>query len=359
MEYITLDQIINKCKEIKNKKIKDILLDSNNLLISADKGKLGNLIQKGVFNIEVNNNSAPDFEKLGIELKVTGLIKYKKVDAEGRKYKAKERISLGMINYNSILDETTFKQSHIYLKMKKTLYVFYEYRYDKPMSEWKIIDYKYVELDSSSNIETLINDYSIIYSKIKDGKADELSESLTKQLGACTKGDGKTLVKQPNSDNLVKPRAFSWKPNYVNKIFYSEGKEVLESDVMDFIINKVQPFKNMRIENIYQQLNIEIPKSKNQKNKILNQMMGVTSYSQIPNIKQSIFKIKNIELKNNGKLKEEIGLMNVNSKEFINDVPFDESELYTFLISYKFLFIIWQKKDNDTFLKDVVFFWVR
>lgn len=356
MGYTTLEQIIEKCKEIKNKKIKDILPQLDSISITADKGKLGNLIQKEVFHIEVNNNSAPDFEKLGIELKVTGLIKYKKVDAEGRKYKAKERISLGMINYNSILDETTFEKSHIYLKMKKTLYVFYEYRYDKPMSEWKIIDYKYVELDSSNNIKTLIDDYSIIYSKIKDGKAEELSESLTKQLGACTKGDGKTLVKQPNSDITVKPRAFSWKPNYVNKIFYSEGVEVQESDVMDFIINKIQPFKNQTIKNIYGHLNIEMPDSKNQKHKILNELLGVTSYSEIPNIKQSVFKIKNIELKNNGKLKEEIGLMNVNSKEFIDNVPFEESELYTFLISYKFLFILWQKNYNDTLLKDVVLF---
>jgi DNA mismatch repair protein MutH len=134
LEYTSLEQILKKCEEIKNKKVKDIV-SQENILISADKGKLGNLIQKEVFHIEVNNNSAPDFEELGIELKVTGLIKYKKPDNVGRKYKAKERISLGMINYGSILDEPTFEKSHIYFKMKKTLYIFYEYRYDKPMSE--------------------------------------------------------------------------------------------------------------------------------------------------------------------------------------------------------------------------------
>jgi DNA mismatch repair protein MutH len=64
-------------------------------------------------------------------------------------------------------------------------------------------------LDLSTNIKTLTEDYDVIFSKIKDGKAEELSEGLTKQLGACTKGTGKSLVKQPNSETLVKPRAFS------------------------------------------------------------------------------------------------------------------------------------------------------
>jgi adenylyl- and sulfurtransferase ThiI len=109
---------------------------------------------------------------------------------------------------------------------------------------------------------------------------------------------------------------------------------------MNFIIDKIQPFKGMSINDIYQNKNIEVPNSKNQKHKIINQIMGVSSYSEIPNIKQSVFKIKNVELKNTGKLKEQIGLINVNSKEFIDNIPFDESELYTFLISYKFLFIV-------------------
>jgi adenylyl- and sulfurtransferase ThiI len=109
---------------------------------------------------------------------------------------------------------------------------------------------------------------------------------------------------------------------------------------MNFIIDKIQPFKGMSMINIYQKLNIEISNDKNQKVKIINKIMGVDSYSKIPNIKQSIFKIKNIELKNTGKLKEEIGLMNVNLREFIDNIPFDESELYTFLTSYKFLFIV-------------------
>jgi hypothetical protein len=134
MEYTTLDQIIKKCAEIKNKKIKDILT-SQNVLESQDKLQLENLIKKEVFNIKLQKNNPNNFEKLGIQLKVNGLIKYKKPDNEGRKYKAKEIISLGSISDQSILDEPNFEKSALYNQMQKTLYVFYEYRYDKPMSE--------------------------------------------------------------------------------------------------------------------------------------------------------------------------------------------------------------------------------
>ena len=346
MEYTTLDQIIKKCAEIKNKKIKDILT-SQNILESQDKLQLENLIKKEVFNIKLQKNNPNNFEKLGIQLKVTGLIKYKKPDNEGRKYKAKEIISLGPISDQAILDEPNFEKSALYNQIQKTLYVFYEYRYDKPMSEWKIIDFKYVELDASTNIKTLTDDYALISSKLKKGKMAELSQSSTEEL---------SIVISQESEASVASREFLLKPNYVNKIFYSEGVKSNEGDVMFSIVSKVQPFHGLTIGEIYKEMQIPIPEAKNQKDAIINKLLNTKSYDKVPNIKPSVFKIRNIELKNNGKLKDEVALMNVNANEFLNDVPFNESELYTFLISYKFLFIVWQKRGEESVFKDVMLF---
>ena len=346
MEYITLDQIIGKCAEIKNKKVKDILT-SQNVLESQDKLQLENLIKKEVFNIKLQKNNPNNFEKLGIQLKVTGLIKYKKPDNEGRKYKAKEIISLGSISDQAILDEPNFEKSALYNQMQKTLYVFYEYRYDKPMSEWKVIDFKYVELDASTNIKTLTDDYALISSKLKKGKVAELSQSSTEEL---------SIVISEASEASVTSREFLLKPNYVNKIFYSEGVKSNEGDVMFSIVSKVQPFHGLTIGEIYKEMQIPIPEAKNQKDAIINKLLNTKSYDKVPNIKPSVFKIRNIELKNNGKLKDEVALMNVNANEFLNDVPFNESELYTFLISYKFLFIVWQKRGEESVFKDVMLF---
>ncbi len=350
MEYTTLDQIITKCAEIKNKKVKDILT-TQNVLESHDQTQLENLIKKEVFNIKLQKNNPNNFEKLGIKSKVTGLIKYKKPDNEGRKYKAKEIISLGTISDQVILDEPNFEKSTLYKQMQKTLYVFYEYRYDKPMSEWKIIDFKYVELDASTNIKTLANDYELIFAKIKKGKSEDLTHSSTEELSITIP---KTI--QPNLESSAQSRVFLLKPNYVNKIFYSEGIKVNDADVMFLIVNKIQPFHGLTIGEIYKEMNLPISEAKNQKDAIINKLLNTKSYDEIPNIKPSVFKIRNIELKNNGKLKDEIALMNVNDNEFLNDVPFNESELYTFLISYKFLFIVWQKRGEESVFKDVMLF---
>ena len=350
MEYTTLDQIIKKCKEIKNKKVKDILT-TQNVLESQDKLQLENLIKKEVFNILLKKNNPNNFAKLEIQLKVTGLIKYKKPDNEGRKYKPKESISLGTISDQAILDEPDFEKSALYSQMQKTLYVFYEHRYDKPMSEWKIIDFKYVELDASSNIKTLVDDYKLISSKIKKDKIEDLTQSLTEELSIII-----PETTQPNLKNSITSIEFLLKPNYVNKIFYSEDVKINEGDVMFSIVSKVQPFGGLTIGEIYKEMKLPVPEAKNQKDEIINKLLNIKSYDEIPNIKQSVLKIRNIELKNNGKLKEDVALMNVNANEFLNDVPFNESELYTFLISYKFLFIVWQKRGEESVFKDVMLF---
>lgn len=56
-------------------------------------------------------------------------------------------------------------------------------------------------------------------SKIKAGKAHELSEGDTIYLGACTKGANKlSIVDQPFSKEKAMKRAFSLKSKYINFI---------------------------------------------------------------------------------------------------------------------------------------------
>jgi len=256
-----------------------------------------------------------------------------------------------MINYQKIIEETDFYKSHLFEKIQKTLYIFYTYDNQKPMRDWKIIDFKYKDLKTEKNIQEIINDYKIIHQNVLSGNAHHLSESLTKKLGACTKGDGKREVVQPNSLILAKPRAFSWKIAYLNDIFYSE--KIIEKqkiDTVEFIKEKIEPFIDNSIEEIYEKLNIKIPNSKNIKHNLIKNILNIKNYSEIPNIQKNFFRIKNIELKNNGKLKEQIGLENVNSEEFSKNIPFNKSELCFFLTSFRFLFIIWKKIDSKVIL---------
>lgn len=72
------------------KSINDILNEEFKTVVDkeANKGGLGQLIEKYLFGIDNNSDSEPDFMPAGIELKVTP---YKKI--KGGKLSAKEKIS--------------------------------------------------------------------------------------------------------------------------------------------------------------------------------------------------------------------------------------------------------------------------
>ena len=72
----------------------------------ANKGGLGQLIEKYLFGMDNNSDSEPDFMPAGIELKVTP---YKKI--KGDKLSAKERLVLNIIDYMTEY-KNTFRSSH-------------------------------------------------------------------------------------------------------------------------------------------------------------------------------------------------------------------------------------------------------
>ena len=86
------------------------------------KGGLGELIEERFFHYQTNNDARPDFDKAGVELKVTPY----KQNKNGTLV-AKERLILTMIDYFSVVDETEQRlpkedrQTWQYLKGAKKL----------------------------------------------------------------------------------------------------------------------------------------------------------------------------------------------------------------------------------------------
>ena len=72
----------------------------------ANKGGLGQLIEKFLFGMDNNSDSEPDFMPAGIELKVTP---YKKI--KDGKLSAKERLVLNIIDYMTEY-KNEFKNKH-------------------------------------------------------------------------------------------------------------------------------------------------------------------------------------------------------------------------------------------------------
>ena len=68
------------------------------------KGGLGELVEERYFHYKANNDSVADFEKAGVELKVTPY----KVN-KNKSIVAKERLIITMIDYFSVINQSFFE----------------------------------------------------------------------------------------------------------------------------------------------------------------------------------------------------------------------------------------------------------
>lgn len=222
-------------------------------LISArSRGMLGNLVEEHYFGLRLNSEHRPDFPEAGLELKTTG-VKPKKGG-----FVAKERLTLTMIDFESIINET-WETSSLLLKCNLMLILFYLYEENKPVFDRKFVLnpllYKLLENDA----EQLRRDWEAIRQKVVDKKAHELSEGDTVYLGAARKGSGgasEKLKSQPNSSLLAKGRAFSLKQGYLTKVIQGHiadegligvGKgQTLESATYE----RFRPYLGMTVEEI-------------------------------------------------------------------------------------------------------------
>lgn len=210
MEFKTVDELLTHTQTFMGKTFAEI--DTLGLFETAgkDKGIFGKIIETGGYGYELNSNPAADFENLGIELKVTGYVK------NSRGYKAKERLSLSMIDYEKIVFEE-YNFSKLLFKNKRLLMIWYEYDRSKEKKDFVVTHYNLY--DMSQDDDVFENDFNLIKQKVLDGKAHLLSEGDTSYLGACTKGGAQSKPrKQPYSDILAKPRAFSLKNAYMTGV---------------------------------------------------------------------------------------------------------------------------------------------
>ena len=81
MKFNTIEELLHYTEAIKGKTFKEI--DSKHLLenttnLKRNKGILGHVVESGFYKYPINSNPQADFDKIGVELKVTGYKKNKK-----------------------------------------------------------------------------------------------------------------------------------------------------------------------------------------------------------------------------------------------------------------------------------------
>lgn len=323
------------------------------------KGGMGHLIEKYHFEYEINNEQEPDFPKAGVELKVTPY----EIGKKGG-YSAGERLVVTMISYQQAVEED-FYASHVFRKLRLTLLVHYLrnrslLRIDYPIS--------FVTLFSppEEDLKIIQQDYKKIITKIKEGKAHELSEGDTMYLGACTKGANSTKSNVPQDfyapDVKARKRAFCFKQSYMTYILnkYIRGKV----DTYETILNSVQDledktFEELIIEKINRhrgktdtQLSNEfgvIPGPNNFWSSLAYRMLGIKSH-RVKEFEKANIEVKTIRLNENGKLKESISFPSIKLKQFATE-EWEQSVFYKDLSSKRYLIVVFKKQQGSYILK--------
>jgi DNA mismatch repair protein MutH len=313
----------------------------------SNKGDLGSMVESYYFKIKPPNTAhEPDFLEAGVELKTTGVLK----DKSGQ-FKAKERLVLTMINY-LLLPSETWDTCSLMRKCRSMLILFYEYHKDVAVYDRRFVYEPILWEFPGADLVIIHKDWELIWNKVKEGKAHELSEGDTYYLGACRKGPGgpkERPRKQPYSETPAKSRAFCLKQGYVNTIVTRQAtSSALVHDPKDaregieaLVKTKLERYVGKTVDEISGTLNF-FRKGKNDKGfgkALAMRMLGATERT-IPEFEKAGIEPKIITLQRNGIPKESLSFPAFDYMKIIDEDW--EGSSFANKLERKFLFLVFQ-----------------
>lgn len=366
MEYLTMDELITKAQDAEGKTFGEIDL-TNRLSNKKSKGSLGQVIEESFFGYTVNSEARPDFEHLSVELKVTPF----KHNKNGT-ISAKERLVLNIINYMEEV-HTHFYTSSFWKKNEKLLLMFYEWLPEISREDYRI--YKSILFTfPEADLEIIKQDWETIVSKIREGKAHELSEGDTNYLGACTKGANKKQLRdQPYSNIQAMQRAFSLKQSYMTALVrkyiknedltsFASTQELKQKSLNEILVNKFAPYIGQTVKEVAKLFNIKYnPNSKSFVPSIISSFLGIkgTRLDNIEEFAKANIQFKTVRLEPNGKPKESMSFENIDFYQWTHET-WEESYIRHRFLETKFLLVVFEyketKKENpnrELFLKGI------
>ena len=332
---------------------------------NGGRGTFGLILETDYFGLERNNEARPDFEEAGIELKSTPLKRLRSGEL-----RAKERISLSMIDYKNLADESgSLYSTSFWSKIKRMLLVFYEYSQELSVEDYPIRLVSLWEFPESDKL-VIARDWALIKSYVDNGQAHQLSEGLTNYLGAATKGSSsRDLTRQPYSSEMAMRRCFSLKTTYVNRIvknLLSNAEDNLFSSLTTQELNsrtieeaftrRAKKFIGKSIHEICSHF------SKHDFNmssysvyaKITKLILG-SSVENLPmELVNSDITLKTMRLKPNGVPKEAVSFPSFKFADIVEE-PWYESRLFELLDSKKFLFSIFAYENGELIFRGLMF----
>ena len=329
------------------------------------KGQYGNFIEKYFYGYQPNSDSAADFDKIGVELKVTPF----KVNKNGS-ISAKERLVLTILNY---MEENLedFYSTHLWAKCSKILLLFYNGLIpNQTMADYiieKVFLYEWFEED----MDVILEDYQRITEKIKQGKAHELSESDGNYLSTCTKGagKGKDFRSQPFSSEPAKQRAWELKSSYMtylinHKIFNQTEQESVvatargeKKPFTEVVAEKILAYKGFSEEELYARFDIN-PKAKGKNSSLIRKILGLTGdIEKTQEFQKANMNLRVIRVDKNRLPKEDSPFKTYNFVELASNDEWEESHPYLEICNKRFLFVVFKEVSPKLFVLDSIKFW--
>lgn len=316
------------------------------------KGGLGEIIEERFFHYPCNNDSRPDFPEAGVELKVTPY----KINKNGS-LSAKERLIITMIDYFKVIDEE-FENSHLWCKAKLILLVYYLYQQEiESRLEYKI-GYAKLFTPPDKDKRIIQHDYEFIINKIKEGKAQELSEGDTYYLGAAPKAStSKDRRKQPFSAEMAKPRAFAFKNSYMTYVlnnYIVPGKTTYEPIIKgvitdsfeEYVVKKVDAYRDYTVVDLCSEFHIEVQKKpKNLEAMLAYRMLGIKG-NHAEEFEKANVVVKAIRIGKNNKIKESMSFPTFKFKDLVQE-DWENSTFGNYLRETRFLFVVYKYDENE------------
>ena len=359
--------IVKYAKKLIGKSLQEILdlsLTTRKINLK-NKGLAGLIIEREWFGIEQNSSQLPDFDKVGIELKIIPLKRTKNGIV------VKERTKICSMNYMTLPDEI-WEKSHAKEKLNKILFVYY-FPDSSDILKSKILKIDLWKLSEESGELFLKDDWHYIQNKVIAGFAHKLSGSDTDSLEASPAGT-KKQVPQFNTiyADTAQKRAFSLKPPFTNQRWKELNQVKFESIIETLHIRSSDGFEELVLEKINslvgksilelsELFDIKVGQSKSRVAAVIKKVIGFKSVrSKIKEFEQLGIEIKMINVrKKDYRPLEAISFPAMKLQEFI----LEEWEESTFLsLISKILFIPIYKEHKDINALDKLylgkaFFW--
>lgn len=321
------------------------------------RGAFGDALEKDYFLLELNSSPEPDFKEVGLELKSTPL----KRNAKGR-LSAKERLTVGQINYMDVVDET-FETSHFRKKIKDVLIVSYEWVKDISPVDY-VVDLVFRWHIPEEDLPQIRHDWETVVGKIRAGHAEDISCSDTIYLEAVTKAaNSRVTTPQPFSPVEAKPRAWAFKRSYMDGVTNGQlnkkvqrikrSREEEEADLLTLVRARFGPYFGKTDKELLAELGIS--SSKSSAARVTNRILGVGDSDHIVEFEKAGIKPKTMKLRKTGTPIEALSFPSFDYFE-LESRPFEESDFFGYL-QQMYLFVIYREDGGGANRLSDVCFW--